>query len=224
MRALMASTARISALAVLVVLVTGCTASDPEPKAASPSVKPPEVYPAEACPGLITGAAGEALTKVLQSSQLVNDDAQTVGVKAMGKALEEAYRSGPKGREFTAPACTVTGTVGRGKRVGEILLAADSRSAGAPGTGQTGVRVTRADKERGVTFDCVSARVGSTQDMPLRITASYKDRYESGRGEAVQGEDYLVLAHSAALAVAQELGCANGGGLPAKAGDLPAAS
>ncbi|MFB7466270.1 hypothetical protein ACFCZ1_22735 [Streptomyces sp. NPDC056224] len=128
----------------------------------------------EACPGLITDAAGPALMHVLQSSHLVNDDAQTVGVTAMGKALEEAYDAGPKAGEAAVPPCTVTGIVGMGKRVGEIRLAAESRNVGAPGTGQTGVRVTRADKERGVAFDCVSTRVGSTRDMPLRSRPSIR--------------------------------------------------
>ncbi|WP_406183066.1 hypothetical protein [Streptomyces sp. NBC_01006] len=220
MRPLMVSTVRLAALAVFVTLVAGCTTSEPEPKA-SLSAKPPEVDLTEACPGLITDAAGKALTDVLQSSHLVNDDAQTVGVTVMGKALEDFYRAGPKAGEVAAPACTVTGTVGRGKRVGEISLAANSGNAGAQGSDQTGVRVTRADRERGVAFDCASTRVGSTRDMPLRIKAVYKDRYQSSRGDAVLGEDYLVLAHSAAVAIAKELGCENNGGLPEGSSALP---
>ncbi|MGW8781668.1 hypothetical protein ACWGNM_26915 [Streptomyces sp. NPDC055796] len=220
MRALTVSAAPAAALAVVVTLVAGCTTSDPEPKA-SLSAKPPEVDPTQACPGLITDAAGKALTEVLQSSHLVNDDAQSVGVKAMGKALEESYRAGPKAGEVAAPACTVTGTVGGGKRVGEIRLVGKHGNAGAPGSDQTGVRVTRADKERGVAFDCVSTRVGSTRDMPLRITAFYADRSRSSRGDAVLGEGYLVLAHSAAVAIAKELGCEGNGGLPDGASALP---
>lgn len=220
MRPLTVSTARVATLAVFVTLVAGCSTSDPEPKT-SLSAKPPEVDLTKACPGLITDAAGKALTDVLQSSHLVNDDAQTVGVTAMGKALEEFYRAGPKAGAFVAPACTVTGTVGRGKRVGEIHLAAGSGNAGAPGSDETGVRVTRADRERGVAFDCASTRVGSTREMPLRITAVYHDRYQDSRGDAVLGEDYLVLAHSAAVAIAKELGCENNGGLPEGASALP---
>ncbi|MFE2552396.1 hypothetical protein ACFXGI_28155 [Streptomyces sp. NPDC059355] len=220
MRALTASAAPVAVLAVLVTLVAGCNTSNPEPKA-SLSAKPPEVDPTQACPGLITDAAGQALTEVLQSSHLVNDNAQTVGVTAMGKALEEFYRAGPKDGEAAAPACTVTGTVGGGKRVGEIRLVAKRGNDSAPGSDRTGVRVTRADKERGVAFDCVSTRVGSTRDVPLRITAFYTDKSRSSRGDAVLGEDYLVLAHSAAVAIAKELGCEDGGGLPDGASALP---
>ncbi|MFE3582423.1 hypothetical protein [Streptomyces vinaceus] len=221
MRALTVSAARVAVLVVLVIPLAGCTTSDPEPKA-SLSAKPPEVDPTQACPGLITDAAGKALTQVLQSSHLVNDDAQGVGGPAMGKALEEFSRTGARAGEITAPACTVTGTVGGGKRVGEIRLVAERGNAGTPGSDQTGVRVTRADKERGVAFDCVSTRVGSTRDMPLRVTAFYTDRSRSSRGDAVLGEDYLVLAHSAAVGIAKELGCEGNGALPDSASALPA--
>ncbi|MGT2528639.1 hypothetical protein ACU4GG_17000 [Streptomyces nojiriensis] len=219
---MMIPAARVVALAVAVAVavVAGCTTSDPETKA-SRSVKPPEVALTEACPGLISDAAGEALKDVLQSSYLVNDDAQAVGVKAMGKALEEAHRGAPSGQAAAVPACTVTGSVGRGHRTGEIRLAAESLKPGASGSDRTGVRVTGADKERGVAFGCVSPRVGSTREMPLRITASYKDRFQDSKGDAVLGQAYLVLAHSAALAVAKELGCETNGGLPDGVSALP---
>ncbi|MFD7084915.1 hypothetical protein [Streptomyces sp. NPDC059918] len=216
----LAPTTRVAALAVLVTLAAGCTTSDPEPKT-SLSVKPPEVDPTQACPGLITDAAGKALTKVLQSAHLVNDDAQTIGAATMGKSLEEFYRAGPKTGEFAGPACTVTGIVGSGKRVGEIRLAAKGGNADAAGADQTGVRVTRAERERGVSFDCVSNRVGSTHGMPLRITTFYVDRYPSSGGDALLGESYLVVAHSAAVAMAEELGCENNGGLPEGSSSLP---
>ncbi|MFZ3497914.1 hypothetical protein ACODT5_32620 [Streptomyces sp. 5.8] len=216
-----ARVAALAALAVLVAPITGCGSSDPEPKPSRSAKQRPEVERTEACPGLIADAAGEALRNVLQVSQLVNDAAQTVGVVAMGKALEEAYHSGAGPRQFTAPVCTVTGTVGLGKRVGEIRIAAGSSAPGSPEAEDTGVRVMRADKERGVSFDCASTRVGSTRAAPLRITASYKDRYQNSKGDAALGDDYLVLAHSAALAIARESGCENGGGLPTEAAALP---
>ncbi|MFB6616436.1 hypothetical protein ACFCV9_19875 [Streptomyces sp. NPDC056367] len=176
---------------------------------------------AEACPGLITDTAGEALRAVLQSSHLLNNDAQTVGAAAMGRALEQAYRQGLKGREPAGPVCNVTGIVGGGQRAGEIGVTAPGLKDGAPGAEQTGVRVTRADKERSVTFDCVSTRVGSTRDAPLRITGFFKDQFHDSEGDAVLGEDYLVLAHSAAFAIAKELGCEKNGGLPDGALALP---
>ncbi|MFF1411149.1 hypothetical protein ACFVX6_15370 [Streptomyces sp. NPDC058289] len=216
-----ARVAALAALAVLVATIAGCGSSDPEPKPSRSSKQRPEVERTEACPGLITDAAGEALMHVLQSSQVVNNAAQTVGVAAMGKALEEAYREGAGPRELTAPVCTITGSVGLGKRVGEIRIAAGSAAPGDPGAAGTGVRVVRADKQRGVSFDCVSTRVGSTRAVPLRITASYEDKYQNSKGDAALGEDYLVLAHSAALAIARESGCENTGGLPAEAAAFP---
>ncbi|MCJ0872265.1 hypothetical protein [Streptomyces sp. AP-93] len=217
-------TARVAALAALAVLaatIAGCGSSDPEPKPSRSAKQRPEAEPTEACPGLINGAAAEALMNVLQASQLLNDAAQAVGVSAMGKTLEEAYHAGPGPRQFTAPVCRVTGTVGQGKRAGEIRIAAGSPAPGNPEADGTGVQVMSADKERGVSFDCVSTRVGSTHAVPLRITAWYQDEYRNSKGDAALGEDYVVLAHSAALAMAKATGCENSGGLPARAADLP---
>ncbi|MBT2456109.1 hypothetical protein [Streptomyces sp. ISL-86] len=72
-------------------------------------------------------------------------------------------------------------------------------------------------------FDCVSSRVGSTRDIPLRITAVFKDRWDKSNGDAALGGDYLAIAHSAGLALAKELGCENNGELPDGAEALPAA-
>ncbi|WP_329384971.1 hypothetical protein OG625_24430 [Streptomyces sp. NBC_01351] len=222
MRALILSTARVAALAVAMAVVAGCTTSDPEPKA-SRSVKPPEVALTEACPGLITDAAGEAVRAVLQSSQLVNDDAQTVGVTAMGKALEGAYKAGPKVRETPVAPCVVTGSVGRGSRVAEIRLSADSGKAGPLSPDRVGVRVVLGAQEGSVSFDCASTRAGSSAEVPLRVTSVFTNRFHKIRKDDRPEDHYLVVAHSAALAVARELGCANEGGLPARAGELPPA-
>ncbi|MDJ0379584.1 hypothetical protein [Streptomyces sp. G-G2] len=170
----------------------------------------------EACPGLLDAASGEALERVVQSSYLIRDAQQAVGVTAMGEALEGAYRAGPKVREAPVAPCTVTGRVGT-NRSAEIRLSAESRNAdqqgGAPGGMQTGVRESRGEKERGVAFDCVSSRVGSTREVPLRITAVFKDRWSGSDGDAALAKDYLAIAYSAARAVAKELGCGDGGGL-----------
>ncbi|WP_330330692.1 hypothetical protein OHS33_13770 [Streptomyces sp. NBC_00536] len=167
----------------------------------------------EACPGLLDAAGGEALERVVQSSNLIRDAQQAVGVAAMGKALEGAYRAGPKVRETPVAPCTVTGRVGT-NRSAEIWLSADSRHADQPGGMQTGVRESRGEKERGVAFDCVSSRVGSTRDVPLRITAVFKDQWSGSAGDAALAKDYLAVAYSAARAVAKELGCEGGGSLP----------
>ncbi|MGW6844742.1 hypothetical protein [Streptomyces sp. NPDC054958] len=157
---------------------------------------------------------------MLQSSALVRDERQAVGVAAMGKALEAAYRAGPKVRDAAVPSCTVTGQVGGGDRVGEIRLTADSAEAGPLRPDQAGVRALPGGTESGVSFDCVSTRVGSSTEVPLRITGVFANRWQKIAGDKGLADEYLVVAHSAALAVSRELGCANNGGLPATAGEL----
>ncbi|MFF4581700.1 hypothetical protein ACFY15_25425 [Streptomyces sp. NPDC001373] len=98
-------------------------------------------------------------------------------------------------------------------------------SADFPGASDQGVQVsTRQRKVVHLEYDCVSPRVGSTQDVPLRIRILFHEQWDASKGEAVLRPDYLAIAHSAALAVAKELRCVDDGGLPARAEDLPAAA
>lgn len=199
-------TARVAVLMVGAVLVAGCGGSGSGAKA--PAVKNPEVEAREACPGLLDAAAGEALVRVLQSGYLVSDDDQAVGVAAMAKALEDVR---------PVPVCLATGQVGSGSRVGEIRL-----RPGPVGDSGVGVRVVRRENSRGVSFDCTSSRVGSVGT--LRVTTTFEDQWERGSWDAKLGDDYLVIAYSAARGIAKELGCRDGGGLPEQAAGLPAAS
>ncbi|MFE9482734.1 hypothetical protein ACFYNM_29470 [Streptomyces spororaveus] len=218
-----ARTARIGGFAMCLALAAaGCSSPDSGPKKTAPesATTSVTVEVADACPGLLSAAGAEALKRVLQSSAVMRDEAQAVGVAATGKALEAAYKAGPKVREAAVPSCTVTGQVGGGERMGEIRLTADSGKAGPPRPDQVGVRVLPGEKEAGVSFDCVSTRVGSTTDVPLRITGVFANRWQKLESDSGLADEYLVVAHSAALAVSRELGCANNGGLPAAAGEL----
>ncbi|MFF4432210.1 hypothetical protein ACFYZ4_23930 [Streptomyces sp. NPDC001513] len=49
-------------------------------------------------------------------------------------------------------------------------------------------------------------------------------QWEQGSWKAELGNDYLVIAHSAARALAKELGCRDGGELPEQPAGLPAAA
>lgn len=211
---------QIAGLVVCLTFAVGCSSStDSRLKEVTPLPITMEVV--DACPGLLTATSAEAVKRVLQSSSLVRDERQAVGVADMAKALEAAYKAGPKVREAAIAPCTVTGQVGGGDRMGEIRLSADSGKAGPLGAGQVGVRVVTGAQERGVSFDCVSTRAGSTAEVPLRVTSVFANRWQKLAPDAGLEDEYLVVAHSAAMAVARELGCANNGGLPASSGELP---
>ncbi|WP_330296617.1 hypothetical protein [Streptomyces sp. NBC_00503] len=57
----------------------------------------------------------------------------------------------------------------------------------------------------------------------MRVTTTFEDQWERGSWDPKLGNDYLVIAHSAARGIAKELGCRDGGGLPEQAAGLPAA-
>ncbi|MFE2248594.1 hypothetical protein [Streptomyces lavendulae] len=100
----------------------------------------------------------------------------------------------------------------------------DADPADLPGESARGPRVWKQGKSVDVTFDCVSVRVGSTSDIPLQVTAAFQEQWQGSKGATALGQDYLAVTHSAALAVAQALGCVNDGGLPARAQELPPAA
>ncbi|WP_158717911.1 hypothetical protein [Streptomyces sp. NRRL F-2664] len=76
------------------------------------------------------------------------------------------------------------------------------------------------DNARAIAFDCESPRMGAPGT--LRLTVTFENQWEQGAWKAELGNDYLVIAHSAARALTRELSCRDGGGLPEQAAALPA--
>ncbi|MFJ6796457.1 hypothetical protein [Streptomyces sp. NPDC091268] len=189
---------------------------------------------AQVCGGtLFTSEAAQALERVLQSSGfVVRTGRDNLNAEAMGAVMEAAYRAGNKVRDMPTGNCEISGKALRiegDERYpsAQVRLTAFSKNAGIPagesGASARGVTVSGAVRQRSVAFDCVSPRVDSTVDVPLRITATFRSRFDKGTvAEAELVEDYGILAHSAALAVAKELGCVSNGGLPDRAAGLPA--
>ncbi|WP_267841740.1 hypothetical protein [Streptomyces antarcticus] len=195
--------ARACALVAGAVLIAGCGADTEAPRRPA---KQAIVATGDGCPGLLDAAAGEAMERVLQSSYLIPDDDQAVSAAAMAQAVEDLA---------PVPVCLATGQVGAGGRVGEIRL-----RPGPDGELGKGVRVTNRENARAIAFDCESPRVWG--DGSRRVTTTFEDQWERVSRKAELGNDYLLIAHSAARALARELGCRDGGGLPEQAAALPA--
>ncbi|MFE1412852.1 hypothetical protein ACFW6F_18880 [Streptomyces sp. NPDC058746] len=215
------------ALTVLGSAVAGCSTGAPEqpPRSAAPQM----LSVGQVCAGLFpdAGEGGKALERVLESTRFqVREEQKNPDVRAVAQAMEEAYRSGRKIGDMPQPVCEVVGA-DKGSRVptARVMFTAYSKQAAdpadLPGTGARDVRVSTRKKHVDLTYDCVSSRVGSTQDIPLQITLAFQERWDESKGDAVLGPDYLAVTHSAALAVAQELECVNNAGLPARADGLP---
>ncbi|MFF4370441.1 hypothetical protein [Streptomyces sp. NPDC001594] len=182
----------------------------------------------QACAGLFAGDGGEALGRVLESTEFqLRNEKWNPDARAVAQVMEDAYRSGERINEMPQAVCEVSGS-DKGQYVPtlSVQFTAYSRYAGDPadfpGVSDRGVRVAfRRQKFVYVSYDCVSPRVGSTPEVPLRIKLLLHEEWSGSKGEDVLRPDYLTVTLSAALAVAKELQCVDDGGLPARAGDLP---
>ncbi|WP_327306493.1 hypothetical protein OG730_25950 [Streptomyces sp. NBC_01298] len=182
---------------------------------------------------LFPAGAGPSLERVLESSKFViRDEDKDLSTAESAKMLEDAYRSGKDVRNKPTADCKISGEerlVGDYERYVSALVRfkAFSKKAWTSGVGEEvydeGVSVTGAKRQRSIEFDCVSARVGSSVEIPLRVTVTFMNQFGEGADdEAVLVNDYLLLAHAAGLSMSKELGCADNGGLPAGPEGLPA--
>ncbi|MEV7544037.1 hypothetical protein [Streptomyces sp. NPDC089915] len=177
------------------------------------------------CAGLFAAEGGKALERVLESTKFrIMDDTRDPDVRTVSQAMENAYRSGNRIRQMPQSTCEISGSDGGGHvPTAMVRFTASSKRDDFLSGNDRGVRVsTRERKIVYLEYDCVSPRVGSTQDIPLRIRLLFQDRWQASKGDPTLRPDYLTATHSAALAVAKELRCVDDGGLPARAEDLPA--
>ncbi|MGW1639694.1 hypothetical protein [Streptomyces lavendulae] len=211
--------------AVFGAAVLGCSAAEPEP--VTPPTTGPPLSVSQVCAGLFTDDGGKALERILESTEFqIRDEKGNPEAGAVARAMEDAYRSGAKIHDAPQPVCRIVGTGKDGYRpMAHVMFTAyskyDADPADLPGASARGPRVRTQGKSVDVTFDCVSVRVGSTSDVPLQVTVAFQEQWQGSKGATALAQDYLAVTHSAALAVAEALGCVDDGGLPARAQELP---
>ncbi|WP_411102174.1 hypothetical protein [Streptomyces sp. cmx-4-9] len=214
----------------LLALCAAACAAYPGTSEEGPGQALPRIVPvAEVCGGtLFSPAAGQALERLLASTVFeAARPERDSGAVEVAKAMEVAYRAGGKARNMPNGECEV-----KSSREGEDLEAhmvfiasrkhesvPDDMQGAALRTGVVGQPRTAGYE---IEFDCVSPRAGSTRDVPLRITARFEeDRSRETEDRQSLTQEYRVIAHAAALTVARELRCADGGGLPSRPTALP---
>ncbi|MFJ8211844.1 hypothetical protein [Streptomyces sp. NPDC096033] len=177
-----------------------------------------------ACAGLFPGDGGKALERVLESTEFqLRNEKWNPDVRAVARVMEDAYRSGDRIREMPQSTCEVWG-LDKELHIPSAIVrfTASSKRDGLSEAGDHGVQASVAERKVVyLDYDCVSPRVGSTPDVPLRIKILFHERWQESKGETILRPDYLAVTHSAALAVAKELQCVDDGGLPARASELP---
>lgn len=211
---------RLVALGVLGSLAVSC-GSTPE---SEKSPEPKTVSVGQVCGGtLFTPEAGTALERLMGISEFVVEDGQAdLSADGIARVMEQNYRSGRDVVDADAAQCRIKGapkqSEGGKPRSAQaaVVFLGHTRSAAEP----SGPRLLREGRAHTVKFDCVSSRVGSTRQVPLRISAAFTVVEGDASGKATAAADALVLVHSAAVSVAEELRCENNGGLPGRPGEL----
>lgn len=216
----------LGCLVLVPMAAVGCSGGTPERPAPAPTVA--RVSADQVCAGLFTGDGGKGLERVLESTEFrLRNQKRNPDARAVAQVMEDAYRSGNRIREMPQAVCEVSGSE-KELHVPTVTLqfTAFSLYAGDPADfpsgSDRGVRVASSPgKFMHLSYDCVSSRVGSTPEVPLRIKILLHEEWEESKGGDVLRADYMAINHSAGLAVAKELRCADDGGLPARAADLP---
>ncbi|MFJ3171394.1 hypothetical protein ACIPJK_11525 [Streptomyces roseus] len=197
------------------------------------SSDPEQVSAIQVCGGgLVSSSAGSSLERVLESSRFViREEKENANVSSIAKALENAYRAGSKVRDTSIPSCDISGALknadsDRYYPTASLRFRATSKNSGVPDympeAKDSGTKSWASFREYTIAFDCVSSRVGSTNEIPLRISAEFRSKWDKGQAEeSTLAPDYAALAHSAALSVAEKLGCDGRGGLPERPDGLP---
>ncbi|MFE2149642.1 hypothetical protein ACFXAO_06410 [Streptomyces lavendulae] len=212
-------------VAALGVAAAGCSSGEAEPPT---RISAPQTFSADrVCGGLFAGEGGKALERILESTNFrFLDEKANRDLSSIAQTMEDAYRSGKRIRDMPQPVCEVAGPdKERHIPTVRLMFTAYSKHAGDPvdfpGVSDSGVRVSADGKRVYFSYDCVSPRVGSTADIPLRIKILFHEQWDESKGATALAQDYLAVTHSAALAVAEALGCVDDGGLPARAQELP---
>ncbi|MEV7728297.1 hypothetical protein AB0P15_26610 [Streptomyces sp. NPDC087917] len=218
---------KIVGLTVLVLVSSGCAATPGASDEGTAPKKPEEVPVGRICGGtLFSPEGGKALERLMSANRFqLSKPGSTNGADEVAKVLQAAYRAGADVVNMPNVSCEIRGVrdvegLGRYPSA-RVRFNPASKHADGSGADISGVTVDRVDTSHTVAFDCVSSRIGSTSTVPLRITADFvgwgtKDR----AADPAAAPDYLVVIHSAARAVAKELGCENGGGLPGRPEEL----
>ncbi|MER5934550.1 hypothetical protein [Streptomyces sp. NPDC002054] len=203
-------------LAVL-ALVAGCSTSEPSAKA-----EPEYGSAAQICQGLFDPEGAGALERVLDSTEFrLRDEAGDLDLRAVGKGLQGRYETGQGFGDLEGEMCRASGRPKGGRApYAELWIAGDKKYVGG-GEKDRGPGVIHGENRAHLWYNCGSPRVGSTDELPLQIRLTFRDKWDGKKGVDVRRPDYVAIMHSAALAIAKELGCQNNGGLPDRSEDLP---
>ncbi|MFI1175059.1 hypothetical protein [Streptomyces melanogenes] len=180
----------------------------------------------ELCEGAFSVEGAVAL-RVVTGAELFYPSPEGEGVSAVATDLEHDFlRREPSSPEHTL--CSVYRKGGndftdarlRFSLAGKYELD-NSDLASSQHPYAMGKLATAGVKRSYLYFECVSPRLPGSAESPALIGGEISDRHPPDKDSRPLWEASLTTLHSAALALAKELGCARDGGLPPKATLVP---
>ncbi|MFI8101796.1 hypothetical protein [Streptomyces sp. NPDC086023] len=216
-------------IVLMALVAAGCGTSDegaPEPSRAQ------SFSATQVCGGsVVLPSSAKALERLTGATSFVpGKEKQELGVPATAKVLEEAYKAGRGIYDMPGADCVIRGDSTSTPLNSTVKLRFDAYSEKAD---LDDYRKHRLEHGKGtmtslygsrtsISFDCVSSRVGSTQDIPLRVNGRITSAASTASPEPpTAAEDRMLILHTASLSLAKELGCRDNGGLPDDVSGLP---
>ncbi|MFI8502448.1 hypothetical protein ACIGFK_28680 [Streptomyces sp. NPDC085524] len=206
------------ALAVVgAVLLAGCSGDGAEPSG------PTELTAAQVCPGGMLGPdAVRGLEKVTGATVFAPpENGESKGVPGVADLLVAGYAKA--GASLGGPVCKATPLDDKNRRKASVSFEIQSdlqRTGEHSESGQgryweydLGRNALAISRQAMLFFDCASTRLGGLEKV-VPVAASVSVSEGSKGDEPELREANLAIVHSAALAMAKELGCKDNGGLP----------
>ncbi|MFJ4774792.1 hypothetical protein [Streptomyces sp. NPDC088762] len=213
---------RVVALAVAVVgavLLAGCSGDGDGPSG------PAELSGAQVCPeGMLAPDAVRGIEKLTGATLFAQpEEGDSAGVRWVAGVLSRGYAK--IGASLGGQACKATPLDEKNRRKVSVSFEIESELQRTGENSESGKghyweydlgrNALAVSRQARLYFDCASSRLAGP-DKAVPVEASVNVSEGSKGDEPELREANLAIVHSAALAMAKELGCKNNGGLPDK--------
>ncbi|MBT2480985.1 hypothetical protein [Streptomyces sp. ISL-94] len=200
-------------------LLVGCGGDDDEPSG------PAELSAAEVCPGGMLGPdAVRGLEKVTEATVFAPpENGENPGVTWVAGVLARGYAKA--GGSLGGQACRATPLDEKNRRKVSVTFEIQSELQRTGENSESGKghyweydlgrNALAISRQAQLFFDCASSKLAGP-DKAVPVAASVSVANGSEANELELREANLAIVHSAALAMAKELGCKDNGGLPDK--------
>jgi hypothetical protein len=206
-----------SVVGAALALLLGATACGSDDKKDS---EPELIGASKLCDGTLSAAAQASLEDVTGQKQFgpsTVGDLYGDGLQGLAKKIKLQFTD----QDFTTETlCSIYLPVGN---LPDLTLEFQAEEKGTGGElgkyfskrYRMGTESMAGDRHGSIDFKCLSPELESTEDAPIYVGGEVRKDRPPHTTAAKAADDNMTIIHSAALALAKQLGCENNGGLPA---------